>query len=66
MKNRVRILREKEGLSIVDFAQRCEVSRQTIHSIENGVYKPIVILAIKMAKTLRVTVEELFILEKGD
>lgn len=66
MKNRVRTLREKAGLSIVEFAQRCEVSRQTIHSIENGVYKPSVILAIKMAKTLRVTVEEIFILEKGD
>ena len=41
------------------------VSRQTIISIEQGRYRPSVELALKLARTLGRSVEELFILEEA-
>lgn len=66
VKNKVSEYREKFGLSITGLAEICEVSRQTIHSIEKGTFKPSVLLAIKIAQALQTHVEELFVLEKGD
>ncbi len=45
----------QEGLSI-----KAEVSRKSINAIENGIYVPSTVLALKIAKTLGCTVEELF------
>jgi len=39
------------------------ISRQTIIAIENNKYNPTLELAIKMARLLYTTVEELFILD---
>ncbi len=44
-------------------ARRVEVTRKTINTIENGRFIPSAILAIKIARALETTVEELFILE---
>lgn len=40
------------------------VSRQTISQIERGDYSPLVTLALKIAKVLNVSVEDIFSYEK--
>jgi putative transcriptional regulator len=41
-----------------------EVSRKSINAIENGVYVPSTVLALKIANTLNCKVEDLFRLPK--
>ncbi|MDB3902254.1 helix-turn-helix transcriptional regulator [Gammaproteobacteria bacterium] len=36
------------------------VSRKSINAIENGIYVPSTVLALKIAKTLKCSVEDLF------
>lgn len=63
MKNRIKELRKEKGLRQEDLADVLNVSRQTIIAIENDKYNPTLELAMKLAKYLNTTVEELFILE---
>ena len=49
-----------------DLAERAGVTRQTIIAIEKGSFNPSVKLALKLAKILNTTVEELFVLESKD
>ncbi|MDQ0157969.1 helix-turn-helix transcriptional regulator [Robertmurraya andreesenii] len=65
MENRIKEYREKSGLSQGKLAEKCNVSRQTINAIENNKYDPSLQLAFDIAKTLKVTMEELFISEEG-
>lgn len=65
MENRVRELRTAAGLRQEDLADRVNVSRQTIISVENGRYSPSLELAWRLSKVLAVTIEELFSFE-GD
>jgi putative transcriptional regulator len=60
MRNDVRERRAAKGLSQGDLAQRMDVSRQTINSIETGRYTPSLPLAIAIARFFGVTVEEIF------
>lgn len=46
-----------------ELADVIEVSRKTINTIENGVFVPSTVLALKLANALEVKVEELFWLE---
>lgn len=66
MVNNVRQYREKKRLTQEELAKIVGVSRQSIISIEKGQYVCTTILALKIASTLKVKVEDLFILEKGD
>ncbi|MDD3270192.1 MAG: helix-turn-helix transcriptional regulator [Syntrophomonadaceae bacterium] len=63
MKNKIRELRKKFGFRQEDLANSLGVTRQTINAIENEKYSPTLELAIKLAKLLNTTVEELFTLE---
>jgi len=63
MKNNIKQLRKDKGLRQEDMAVSLNVTRQTIIAIENNKYNPTLELAIKMARLLDTTVEELFILE---
>lgn len=63
MKNKIRELRKKLKMTQEQLAQECGVVRQTINSIENDKYDPTLQLAFKLAKTLNVKVDELFIYE---
>ncbi|KIL74755.1 helix-turn-helix transcriptional regulator [Bacillus badius] len=65
MENKIKEYREKSGLSQGKLAEKCNVSRQTINAIENNKYDPSLQLAFDIARTLKVTMEELFISEKG-
>ena len=60
MKNRIKKLRKRSGISQEELAKLCGVSRQTINAIENDKYDPSLSLAFCLAKTLGVTVDELF------
>ena len=60
MKNRVRELREKAGLSQGQLADVVDVSRQTINSIEQQRYTPSLPLALALARYFETTVERLF------
>lgn len=66
MKNSLRESRAAKNLTQGALAGQCDVSRQTINAVEGGKYVPSTLLALKLAKALRKTVEEIFQLEKGD
>ncbi|WP_341302048.1 helix-turn-helix transcriptional regulator [Lysinibacillus sp. FSL H8-0500] len=61
MKNIMKILRTKLGLTQADLAQQCGVVRQTINCIENDKYDPTLELAFKIAKVLNSRIDEVFI-----
>lgn len=63
MKNNIRELRKTLGYRQEDLAAILGVTRQTINAIENQKYNPSLELAMKLAKLLGTTVEELFILD---
>ncbi|HEY4360189.1 MAG TPA: substrate-binding domain-containing protein [Bryobacteraceae bacterium] len=60
--NNLGVLRQKRGLSAAELARTAEVTRQTIYAIEAGSYVPNTALALKLARALEVTVEDLFTL----
>ena len=53
-------LRKRAGLTQQDLSEEAEVSRKSINAIENGVYVPSTVLALKIAKTLSCKVEDIF------
>ena len=53
-------LREAHGLTQAQLAQAIGVSRKTINTVENGVYVPSTVIALKLAAALGVSVEALF------
>jgi putative transcriptional regulator len=61
MKNKLEELRAKFGLTQQELADRVEVSRQTIISLENGRYNPSILLAFRLSRLFGVKIEELFI-----
>jgi putative transcriptional regulator len=61
--NRLKELRARHGLTQEHLAKAVGVTRQTILSIERGNYSPSVLLALRIARRLRVPLEEAFWLE---
>ncbi len=53
--------REAKGWSQGELARRLGVSRQTINAVETDKYDPSLPLALRMAKTFAVPVDQLFI-----
>jgi len=62
LKNRLREARVSVGWTQAELAERVGVSRKTINTVENGVFIPSTVLALKLARALDVSVERLFIL----
>ncbi|HSJ34361.1 MAG TPA: helix-turn-helix transcriptional regulator [Acidimicrobiia bacterium] len=60
MNNRLRELRAALRWSQADLADRLDVSRQTVNSIENGRYDPSLPLAFKIADVFALPIEDLF------
>ena len=58
--NSLRGEREARGWTQADLAARVGVSRKTINTIENGVFVPSTITALKIAQAFEARVEELF------
>lgn len=63
MKNRVKEFRKQYKLTQEELAKILGVTRQTIIAVENDKYNPTLELAMRLAKQLKSTVEELFTLE---
>lgn len=63
MTNNIKTLRKAKGYRQEDLARALGVSRQTIIAIENNKYNPSLELAMKLARYLQTTVEEIFQLE---
>ena len=66
MVNNLKHFREQQELTQVQLADYVSVSRQSIISIEKGQYVPTTVLALKLASALKMTVEDLFELDKND
>lgn len=62
MKNRLEELRKEHGMKQEELAAILEVSRQTIGSLENGRYNPSILLAFKIARFFKLSIEDIFIL----
>ncbi len=58
--NRLREMRELRGWTQAELAVRIGVSRKTVNTIENRVFVPSTLIALKLARALEVPVEELF------
>jgi putative transcriptional regulator len=57
---RIRVVRKELGLTQQALAAAVQVSRQTIIAMETGDYAPSVYLALKIARTLKASVEDLW------
>ena len=64
MKNNLESMRKQLKITQGELAQKLEVSRQTISSIENERYEPSIVLAFKIARFFGKTIEEIFIYEE--
>ncbi len=60
--NRLKQWRATKKLTQAELAELVGVSRKTINTVENGVFVPSVLLALKLARQLGTSVESLFYL----
>ena len=58
--NRLKECRNALDLTQAQLAERVGVTRKTVNTVENGVFVPSTILALKLADALGRSVEELF------
>jgi putative transcriptional regulator len=58
--NRLKAERVRRGLTQAELAAMVRVSRKTINTVENGVFIPSTVLALRLARTLELPVEQLF------
>ena len=58
--NNLQQLRKAAKLTQQELSEAAEVSRKSINAIENGIYIPSTVLALKIAKTIKCKVEDLF------
>lgn len=58
----MRELRDAKGLTQAQLADLIGMSRKTVNTVENGVFVPSTIVALKLAGALGCKVEELFFL----
>ena len=61
MDNRLRELREGQGWSQGELAERLQVSRQTINALETGKYDPSLPLAFRIARLFGTRIEDVFL-----
>ncbi|MCD8073354.1 MAG: helix-turn-helix transcriptional regulator [Alistipes sp.] len=61
--NTIKVQRAIKNITQEELAVAIGVTRKTVNTIENGVYVPSAMLALKMARYFGVPVEKLFRLE---
>lgn len=62
--NKLKERRTELSLTQAELAERVGVTRKTVNTVENGVFTPSALLALKLAQTLNVPVEQLFWIER--
>ncbi|HOP21304.1 MAG TPA: helix-turn-helix transcriptional regulator [Gammaproteobacteria bacterium] len=60
MKNRIKELRQENGWSQQDLAEKLQVSRQSIIAIEKGRFDPSLPLAFRISTLFQLSIEEIF------
>ncbi len=60
LENAMKALRAEAVLTQADLAARVGVTRKTINTVENGVFTPSALLALKIARALGQPVEQVF------
>ncbi len=63
LNNRLKELRAERHLTQAKLAEAVGVSRKTINTIENCVFIPSTVLALRLARVLKVPVEDIFAIE---
>ena len=66
LRNGLREARARLGLTQAALAEQVGVTRKTVNTVENGVFVPSVVLALRLARALGTAVDTLFELEEGD
>ena len=66
MRNTIRIERARQNITQAQLAEKVNVSRQTINSIEIGKFVPSTLLALKIAFVFETTADAIFKLEEKD
>ena len=64
LKNTLKVQRARKDLTQQQLADLVGVTRKTINTVEKRKFVPSTVLALKLARTLEVTVEELFYLDE--
>ena len=64
--NNLEELRKNAGLTQQELSESAEVSRKSINAIENGIYVPSTVLALKISKALGCKVGDLFKLPNNE
>ena len=62
--NNLEQYRKNAGLTQQELSNKTDVSRKSINAIENGIYVPSTVLALKKSKIFNCKVEDLFKLPK--
>lgn len=60
MKNKLKEMREKKGLTQKEVGEKVGVSRQAINAIETGKFDPSIWLAYDLAKLFDLSIEDFF------
>jgi len=60
LNNNLEEVRKSVGMTQLELSESADVSRKSINAIENGIYVPSTVLALKIAKALGSKVEDLF------
>ena len=63
MKNKIKVQRAIHDLTQAELAKKIGVSRQTINAMEKNKYVPSTLLALKLSRLFKISVEEIFSLE---
>ncbi len=66
LKNNIRDLREKRGLTQEQLGEKVGVSRQAINAIETGKFDPSIWLAYDLSIYFNTSIEELFLFKESD
>lgn len=61
--NCIKAERTALGLTQAELAERVGVTRKTVNTVENGVFVPSALLALKLASALSVPIDRLFWVE---
>ena len=60
LNNNLEEIRKSSGMTQQELSNEAHVSRKSIIAIENGIYVPSTVLALKIAKILKCKVEDIF------
>jgi putative transcriptional regulator len=62
--NRIKERRTELGLTQAELAERVGVTRKTVNTVENAIFTPSTILALKLAESMGLSVEQLIWIEE--